>query len=173
MSDRMWWARGLVLVALLAGLACSPSNTAEEGDDATPPAGDETATEEVLMQTDRDFAIATLERGVDGWLEYFAPDGAMIVAGIGEVKGHAAIRELMGPFLADSNPRLLWEPVRAGIGTSGDLGYTIGSSRREERDSANTLLGTGTYLTVWRLQPDGTWKVEVDIGTYTPVAPEP
>jgi ketosteroid isomerase-like protein len=79
----------------------------------------------------------------------------------------------MGPFLADSNPRLLWELVRAGIGTSGDLGYTIGSSRRTERDSANTLLGTGTYLTVWRLQPDGTWKVEVDIGTYTPVAPEP
>jgi ketosteroid isomerase-like protein len=173
MKGRPWWARGLALGAFVAGLSCSPSNTAEEGADATSPAGDETETEEALMQADRDFAIATRERGVDGWLEYFAPDGAMIVAGIGEVKGHVAIRELMGPFLVDSNPRLLWEPVRAGIGSSGDLGYTIGSSRREERDSANTLLGTGMYLTVWRLQPDGTWKVEVDIGTYTPVTPEP
>src|SRR5687767_4428255 len=101
MNGRPWWARGLALGAFVVGLSCSPSNSAEEGADATSLASDETATEEALMQADRDFAIATRERGVDGWLEYFAPDGAMIVAGIGEVKGHAAIRDLMGPFLAN------------------------------------------------------------------------
>jgi ketosteroid isomerase-like protein len=171
MHGRSWWKHGLAVGALLAGLSCSPSNTAEEEGDTS--GGDGGATEEALMQADRDFAVATWERGVDGWLEYFAPDGAMIVAGVGEVKGHAAIRELMAPFLADSNPRLLWEPIRAEVGSGGDLGYTIGSSRRVARDSASTLLGTGIYLTIWRRQPDRTWKVERDIGTYTPVTPEP
>jgi ketosteroid isomerase-like protein len=159
----------LAVAVLLAALSCSQSETIEEESVA---AVDEAAMKDSLMQADRDFAVATAERGVDGWLSYFAPNGAMIVAGMGEVEGHDAIRELMGSFLSDSGPRLLWEPIHAQVGVGSDLGYTVGSSRREARDSANTLLGTGTYLSIWRRQADGTWKVERDIGTYTPVEEE-
>lgn len=161
--------RSLVWVGALAVWSCAPGEeqgAAEEG--AAADAAWIAALEDSLMQADRDFAVATHERGVDGWVSWFAPDGAMIVAGEGEVEGHDAIRELMASFLSDSSPRLLWEPTSAEVGSGGDLGYTIGSSRREARDSVSTLLGTGTYLTIWRRQADGTWKVERDIGTYTP-----
>jgi ketosteroid isomerase-like protein len=158
-------------LGLLVVCACSPADERAETGNATHATADSVTTE-MLIEADRDFATATAERGIEGWVSNFASNGAMIIAGRGVVQGHAAIRDIMGPFLADSNPRLLWEPIRAEIGESGDLGYTI-SSRREARDSANTLLGTGTYLTIWRRQADGTWKVEVDIGTYTPVTPTP
>jgi ketosteroid isomerase-like protein len=169
MNGRSRLAHWMVGAALIAGASCTPSET---GDDAgaAPPAFDEAGVKDSLMQADRDFAMATAERGVEGWVSYFAPNGAMITAGRGEVEGHDAIREIMAPVLADSAPRLLWEPIRAEVGHGGDLGYTIGRSQRVARDSAETLLGTGNYLTVWRRQADGTWKVERDIGTYTPVA---
>jgi ketosteroid isomerase-like protein len=157
----------------LAWAACAPATdesgapAGAAGDGATAGAARIAAIEDSLMQADRDFASATAERGVDGWVSWFAADGAMVTAG-GEVKGHDAIRELMASALSDSGPRLLWEPTYAEAG-GGNLGYTIGTSQRVARDSAGTLLGTGNYLTVWRRQADGTWKVERDIGTYTPV----
>lgn len=169
MRGRSSWVHCLTAAIVLAAVSCSSSDTAEERSGA---AVDEAAVKDSLMQADRDFAVATAERGVDGWLEYFAPNGAMIVPGVGEVEGHEAIRELMGSFLSDSGPRLLWEPIHAEVGVGGDMGYTVGSSRREARDSLGTLLGTGHYLTIWRRQGDGRWKVEQDVGTYTPVAQE-
>jgi ketosteroid isomerase-like protein len=167
MNVRSRLAHGMMGAALVAGASCAPSETGDAG--AAPPAFDEAAVKDSLMQADRDFAAATGERGVEGWVSYFAPDGAMVTSGRGEVEGHEAIRDIMAPVLADSAPRLLWEPVHAEVGHGGDLGYTIGRSQRVARDSAETLLGTGNYLTVWRRQADGTWKVERDIGTYTPV----
>jgi ketosteroid isomerase-like protein len=169
MHVRPSWMLGL---AVLVAAACSPSETAQEGSDAAAPGIDVSAIEDSLMEADRNFAIATAEQGVDGWVAYFAEDGAMITARRGEVVGHDAIREIMTPVLADTAPRLLWEPIRAEVGAGGDLGYTVGTSRRVARDSAETLLGTGNYLTVWRRQANGWWRVERDIGTYTPVQEE-
>jgi hypothetical protein len=33
-----------------------------------------TATESSLMQADRDFAVATHTRGIDGWMSFYTPD---------------------------------------------------------------------------------------------------
>ncbi len=167
MRERWTWTAGITAAGLLAA-ACSGAG--DRADTERESAADRAAVEESLMRADRDFAAATEEDGVDGWVAWFAPDGAMITAG-GEVQGRDAIRERMAPFLSDSGARLLWEPTYARAG-GGDLGYTIGVSRTLARDSAGTLLGTGNYLTVWRRQTDGTWKVERDIGTYTPAESE-
>jgi ketosteroid isomerase-like protein len=44
-------------------------------------------------------------------------------------------------------------------------------NRTDEKGSV--ILGTGKYLTVWRLQNNGAWKVEFDTGVPdTPPAPQ-
>ena len=48
------------------------------------------------------------------------------------------------------------------MGADGTLGYTWGRYRVEAGDS---ITGRGRYLTVWRRQPDGSWKVDADIGS--------
>jgi ketosteroid isomerase-like protein len=55
---------------------------------------------------------------------------------------------------------MTWRPTEGDIAASGDLGYTIG---RWEFTGAEGS-ARGSYVTIWRRQPDGSWKVVVDIG---------
>jgi uncharacterized protein (TIGR02246 family) len=137
------------------------------------PKADVVAMREQLMQADRDFDTATHARGVDGWLTFFAPTGRQVTTVGPMVIGAAAIREYMSPVFADSTLSLRWEPEVADVAASGDLGYTIGHSRRVKRaaDGTETLLAEGRYLTVWQRQADGSWKVAADIGNSRPVTP--
>lgn len=44
---------------------------------------------EILLQTDRDFDQATAEKGIEGWVSYFAEDGSMFPAGGDIITGKA------------------------------------------------------------------------------------
>jgi ketosteroid isomerase-like protein len=120
-----------------------------------------------VRDADLAFAKATKERGVDGWVEYFADSGVMIGPGHNWV-GRAAIREVMAPELGDTTLSLTWRPVSAEVSASGDLGYTIGRWERSWRGKDSTATLRGTYVTIWRKQGDGTWKVVLDVGNADP-----
>jgi ketosteroid isomerase-like protein len=123
------------------------------------------AERENLAAADRAFARATAARGVEGWVANFANDGVMFQAGA-IVRGHAAIEELMAPAFSDSSYSLSWEPEYVEVASSADLGYTVGryESRRVGADGVS-LVGTGTYVTIWRRDSTGSWKVVLDIGS--------
>lgn len=144
-------ARPVALLCALSLAACSVQVSTE-------------GTEAELMAADRAFARATAERGVDGWVEYFADDGRMLGSG-GLVTGTDSIRAYMAPAFADESFSLTWEPTFAEASAGGDLGYTVG--RYEGRgltDEGEDVVDRGWYLTVWRRQADGSWKAEMDIG---------
>ncbi|MFA7421998.1 MAG: hypothetical protein WCZ90_20105 [Melioribacteraceae bacterium] len=70
-------------------------------------------------------------------------------------------------FLEKSKPNngwLIWYPERAGISSSGDIGYTTGpaSFRKEKGDSVDIWFGN--FCTVWRKQKDNSWKFLIDFG---------
>jgi ketosteroid isomerase-like protein len=101
-------------------------------------------------------------------VEFFAEDGAMIRSA-GTVTGRAAIREEMSKAFADTAFSLRWEPLQSDVGATGDLGYTNGRYEARFRDAkANAAMRTGRYLTVWKKQADGSWKVVRDIGVQDP-----
>lgn len=128
---------------------------------------DVAATRAALQDADRAFDLATSERRLDGWVEFFADDGAMLRPG-GAVTGRAAIREHM-TVLRDTSFTLRWNPTHADAGASGDLGYTVGRYEARRRDAkGGTTVRTGTYLTIWKKQADGSWKVVVDTGVEDP-----
>jgi ketosteroid isomerase-like protein len=100
-------------------------------------------------------------------VSWFTEDGAQIQPGSGEIRGRDAIRELMAG-LDDPSFSLTWEPRRADIAASGDLGWTTGSyvSRGVGADGTPRQ-AQGRYVTIWRKQPDGAWKVVMDLGNPT------
>lgn len=117
-----------------------------------------------LSERDREFARATAERGVEGWVEFFAPEGFMFT-GPDRVVGPAAIRRVMEPFLSDPTLDFTWSPESAWMDDDGELGYTIGRYERRTTRDGEVNVATGWYLTVWRRQQDGRWLVEADIGS--------
>ena len=122
----------------------------------------------VLLQADSDFDRAVAAGGIEAWVAYFAEDGIMFRAGE-VVRGHAAIREMMAPAFATPGFSLRWKPVRADIGASGDLGYTYGTYENTSPGAdGKPEVRTGMYVTIWKLQPDKSWKVAVDLGSPAP-----
>ena len=71
----------------------------------------------------------------------------------------------MEAFSQVAGSPLSWEPLRAEIAASQDLGYTFG--RYALRDG-ETVKAYGVYVTVWKKQPDGSWKFVLDGGGTTP-----
>jgi ketosteroid isomerase-like protein len=60
---------------------------------------------------------------------------------------------------------LSWEPEVALIASSGDMGYTTGPWELRARGATDTVSGAGHYVTVWKRDSTGTWKMAADIGT--------
>jgi ketosteroid isomerase-like protein len=119
----------------------------------------------LLMQLDRDFDKATKEKGVDGWIEYFAPNGSMLGDTSAPVTGPAAIRKEMEPAFKDPNFSLRWHPTKAEMMMPGVLGYTVGRWERIRKTKDGEIRKTGTYTSVWKKQPDGSWKIVLDTGS--------
>jgi ketosteroid isomerase-like protein len=60
----------------------------------------------------------------------------------------------------DSNFVLTWEPARAMIAASGELGYSYGFWTLVAQSDTSR----GTYLTVWKKNANGQWKYIADTG---------
>ncbi len=117
-----------------------------------------------LLNADRAFAAEAAARGADGWAAWFEEGGRMYRER-GYVDGRAAIREVMVPAFADTQRALRWAPDTAVVAASGDVGYTLGHWESVLKTPAgDSVLGRGHYVTIWRRQSDGTWKVAADIG---------
>ena len=122
---------------------------------------------QVLMQTERAFAKATAERGIDGWMEFMAPNAVVLSAE--PLVGLDQIRAGMGKLLNTPGFKLTWEPTKAEFLGKGDIGFVVGRWERHFiGEDGKPQVRKGSYLTTWQMQKDGSWKVVSDIGTPDP-----
>jgi ketosteroid isomerase-like protein len=154
------------LVLLLS--ACTASSGGTPRDDTTSVA----LLRDSVMQADRDFNTDFAKRRVEGWVSWFDTAGVQVDPAGTTPKGHDQIRAHMTEAFGDSTRILDWRPVMAEVSADGAMAHTIGTWDFHVRgkDSAATA-GSGHYLTVWRRQADGSWKVLADIGTQHPKRP--
>lgn len=128
---------------------------------ATPPVSDDA---EVLREADRAFCAETTERGLGGWLAWFAPDAVVATPG-GELRNGAEEIAAYYGSLAFPPPGFSWAPDGAGLAGSGELGFTVGAWEiRPPGAKPDAPTSGGRYLTVWRRQPDETFRVVADLG---------
>ena len=130
--------------------------------------GDEAATiegwKQELLRADEEFSATIASEGLSRWGSFFTTDGAVIRQGIGEIRGVEAVQASMDEGAA-AVLDFRWFPERAEVAASGDLGYTVGRSRvlLMGPDSVE-MVTTGMYVSIWRRQATGEWKVEMDLG---------
>lgn len=134
------------------GLAATVAGDGKAENFAFKPITPEAAPE--LERADLAFAADTAARHIDGWVAAFAPDGGMLRKGQ-RIEGAAAITDAMKELLASG--RLDWKPIASG--KLGKVGFTVGKASFAGADSWKS-----TYVTIWKQQPDGNWKVWFDTG---------
>jgi ketosteroid isomerase-like protein len=119
--------------------------------------------EEEIMKADRDFNKATQAKRAEGWLGYFALDDAAIPDP--PTAGRQAITDRYTKLFANPDFTLTWDPIKAEVFPSGNVGYTTGKyvARFKNKDGKQ-MESKGRYITVWRKQEDGSWKIVTDTG---------
>lgn len=120
-----------------------------------------------LLKMESEFQKATAEKGWDGYVTYFADDGVELPNGESAVKGRDAIRKSLGEWAPGMS--LTWTPTGSAMAGSGDLGYTYGEYTFKSKDKdGHPVVRYGKYMTVWKKQKDGSWKVAADMGNNAP-----
>ncbi|MCX6233810.1 MAG: DUF4440 domain-containing protein [Bacteroidetes bacterium] len=118
---------------------------------------------ETLLQADRDFSNVSREKGMKAsFLEHISDDCVLLRAQQKPIEGRTAIEATFARF-SDENSILTWEPLKAVVSESGDLGYTYGIWESKLKDTTG-LVFKGTYLSIWKKNADGKWKVVLDTG---------
>ena len=140
-----------------------------------------------MVSTERAFAASALELGVrDSFLTYFADDAIALQPGADGAHAIVApakdgIRHLMQPILPLTS-QLMWAPFTGQVSSDGSLGWLTGAYTNFSV-LARDVTGHGAYFSVWKRQPDNTWRVWLDEGITLPqlwdnaspfrVAPDP
>ena len=116
-----------------------------------------------LIEADKAFNTMAQQQGVgDAFLAYSAEDPVLIRQGSMPLIGRSAFHDA---FADGPGPALSWEPLRAEIAGSGDLGYTFGRYILRE---GGAIKAHGVYVSIWKKQADGSWKFVLDGAGTTP-----
>ena len=111
-----------------------------------------------LVEAERAFSKASENGGTREAFLAFLSDDAVVFR-----PSPVAGRPVYEKMAADEPSVLTWEPEVAEVASSGELGYTSGPySVRPKRDAEPVSFGH--YVSVWQREPDGAWKVILDIG---------
>ena len=127
-------------------------------------------------QTSKSLPEDSLRAADQQWLRVFAAkdleksvalctaDASVLAPNLPIATGREAIGKLFSGFFAIPEFKISWQPARVQIAKSGELGYTSGAFQMSFSDpSGKTISDVGKYVTVWKKQSDGSWKVLLDI----------
>lgn len=127
------------------------------------------------------FCAMAKAKGINAAFSHFAaPDVAFIDTDPRKFRGPAAVQQRMGPD--QPGVSLTWSAYYTDVSDDGSLGYNYGrfESRRPGPDGQE-IVRSGWFLSIWKRQPDGSWKYVMDTGVpdrpaappAAPVAPKP
>ncbi len=124
---------------------------------------------EKLMQISREWSRSASTDSVEKTLSYWADDAIVMSPGQPQLKGKKAIREMVEGSFKIPGFKISWEPISVSIAKSGDMAYMIEKNQITMNDSlGNPITENNKSVTVWRKDPDGSWKNVVDMWNADP-----
>lgn len=109
---------------------------------------------------------------------HYATDAFFIAPGVKSADGSIAIRKAYAAAATDKNFRITFASDKIDVAGSGDLAYARGHFSEQYTDptSGKVMHDSGSYITVYKKQDDGSWKAVEDFaaadpGTTKPVEP--
>jgi ketosteroid isomerase-like protein len=111
---------------------------------------------QTLMKLDEQFCRDYAARGVEGWMSWFAGDPVVFRPDGPIIRTKAEAAEHYRKVFPPGENALRWKPLGGMMSASADLGFTYGTWEAKGR--------TGKYMTTWKKQKDGSWKIVADIG---------
>lgn len=145
----------VVAVVIVAVTACK-----------TTPAPDPARDEAAIRAADARWLAAAQAHDLEGSLSYWSDDAILMTSGAPAMAGKEAIRRYVVGAFAMRDFSISWATDRVWVAKSGDLAYATGTTRISmTTPDGKPFVEHDNAVTVWRKEPDGTWKCVADIGT--------
>ena len=112
---------------------------------------------EALLERDRNYSAATLDRGLArAFVTYAASDVRLYRANNLPYIGRRASSEAIGR----TKGQVTWQPIASDTSRADDLGYTHGTY--EVADDAKNVIERGSYVRIWK-KKNGIWRIVMDV----------
>jgi ketosteroid isomerase-like protein len=119
-----------------------------------------------LMAADDAFsqAYSTSDDPIATVFAHFLDDANVLAPDMPMARGKEACVAIFAALEALPEYSLSWKAEIAEVGGAADLGYTIGPYHMEYQDpEGNPVIIDGKFMTIWKKQADGAWKIAVDM----------
>jgi ketosteroid isomerase-like protein len=115
----------------------------------------------------RTYEKTVMESDIEGWIALWAADGVQLPPDAPALHGTAQIRSVIGPWMEKNQARM--SSIQAVIQSEetqafGDWVFSSGSYifRMQPKSGGPPEVTDGKFLTVFRRQPDGSWRIRRD-----------
>lgn len=126
---------------------------------AAPAGTSPTADPQAIVVAEREFAAQVRSLGVrQGFLDWLAPTA--VVFRPGPVNGRTSYESQPPGW----HGLLAWRPAHAAISIDGTMGWSTGPWTWRRDSTHKKADAHGEYMSVWRRQPDGSYKAVIDCG---------
>ena|SRR5256885_1461820 len=125
------------------------------------------AARNALLKMEQDFSQASASQGAaKAFQAYLANDARWLRDGEFPVIGKA----LIAATVLKTEGVLTWQPMKADVSQSADLGYTYGTYEIKSKDARGRTTENGHYVRIWKKQSDGKWRAALNV--MNPLPPE-
>lgn len=111
---------------------------------------------EEVRAAEEAFAATMADRDLDGFVSFLSDEAVFFTGSV--LRGASAIEAGWAPFFEGDAAPFSWMPERVEVLESGTLALSSGPVL----DPGGERIGT--FNSVWRLEPDGRWRVVFDKG---------
>ena len=143
-----------VAVAVLGLLAGAGRGRAEQ---------DRTAAAEEVRRAELAFAASVAANQPEKFASMIDEEAVFVGAAV--TRGRTAIVDSWKVFFAPDRPEFVWQPEIVELSGDGTLGMTRGPwTMKGQGPDGKPFERSGTFNSIWRRQPDGSWKIVFDMG---------
>jgi ketosteroid isomerase-like protein len=151
--------------AFVATMICASAALGGCKQHANAPAADTAAIADQIRQMEAQWVKDYAAHDAGKATAHYAPDAALMPAGMARMTGPKAIGAGLKGLVGDPNFQLSFASDKVEVAKSGDLAYTRGSYslRTTDPKTHQPKTETGSYITTYKKQPDGSWKAVDDM----------
>lgn len=135
-------------------------------------ASDAGAVKDAITADDKKMNDQFKSKDLEGLLGHYADDAFFIAPGLKGANGSTEIRKDYADALNDKNFNVTFGSDKMDVAASGDLAYSRGHFTETYTDpkTNKVVTNSGSYITVYKKQADGSWKAEEDFAAANPAS---
>jgi len=157
----------------IAALAVAATGCQNAGKDVSDPAAIATAIKADEKAWSDQFQAKP--RSMEALVGHYADDAYFVAPGVKPATGMTEIRKAYAEGLADPNFNIKFAADKVDVAQAGDMATSQGRFEQTYTDAESkaAVKVSGSFLTVYKKQADGSWKAVQDWAVADPGKPEP